>query len=112
MPTYEYLCPKGHEFEVFQRISDEPGATCPECGEDAKRQISGGAGFLFKGDGFYITDNRSSDYKKRASSESSGSTPKTEGSTPETGGSTPEAGGSTPEAGGSTPEFPSKSSDG
>jgi putative FmdB family regulatory protein len=69
MPTYEYLCPKGHEFEVFQRISDEPGASCPECGEPAQRQISAGAGFLFKGDGFYITDNRSSDYQKKASSE-------------------------------------------
>lgn len=71
MPTYEYRCPKGHEFEVFQRISDEPGAPCPECGEAAQRQISAGAGFLFKGDGFYITDYRSSDYKKKASSEGS-----------------------------------------
>ena len=71
MPTYEYRRPKGHEFEVFQRISDEPGAPCPECGEAAQRQISAGAGFLFKGDGFYITDYRSSDYKKKASSEGS-----------------------------------------
>ena len=71
MPTYEYRCPKGHEFEVFQRISDEPGAPCPECGEAAQRQISAGAGFLFKGDGFYITDYRSADYKKKASSEGS-----------------------------------------
>ncbi len=75
MPTYEYLCPKGHEFEVFQRISDEPGASCPECGEPAQRQISAGAGFLFKGDGFYITDNRSSDYRKKASSEKGGGPP-------------------------------------
>ena len=75
MPTYEYLCPKGHEFEVFQRISEEPGASCPECGESAQRQISAGAGFLFKGDGFYITDNRSSDYRKKASSEKGESAP-------------------------------------
>jgi putative FmdB family regulatory protein len=73
MPTYEYRCPKGHEFELFQRISDEPGAACPECGEAAERQISAGAGFLFKGDGFYITDYRSADYKKKASSEGSSS---------------------------------------
>ena len=73
MPTYEYRCPKGHHFEVFQRISDEPGAACPECGEPSQRQISAGAGFLFKGDGFYITDYRSTDYKKKASSEGSGS---------------------------------------
>lgn len=74
MPTYEYRCPKGHEFELFQRISDEPGADCPECGEAAQRLISAGAGFLFKGDGFYITDHRSDDYKKRASSESGAGT--------------------------------------
>jgi putative FmdB family regulatory protein len=74
MPTYEYRCPKGHHFEVFQRISEKPGAACPECGEAAQRQISAGAGFLFKGDGFYVTDYRSADYKKKASSEGS-STP-------------------------------------
>ena len=67
MPTYEYICPKGHEFEVFQRMSDEPGAPCPTCGETGQRQLSGGAGFLFKGSGFYITDYRSDDYKKKAS---------------------------------------------
>lgn len=69
MPTYEYRCPKGHAFEVFQRMSDDPAAKCPECGKKAERLISGGAGFLFKGDGFYITDYRSDDYKKKASKE-------------------------------------------
>jgi putative FmdB family regulatory protein len=72
MPTYEYLCPEGHQFEVFQRISEEPGADCPQCGQPAKRQISAGAGFLFKGEGFYVTDYRSADYKKKASSEGGG----------------------------------------
>ena len=69
MPTYEYSCPAGHEFEVFQKMSDDPVAECPECGKDASRKISGGAGFLFKGEGFYITDYRSEEYKKKASSE-------------------------------------------
>lgn len=69
MPTYDYQCQKGHRFEVFQKMSDEPVAECPECGEAAARMISGGAGFLFKGDGFYITDYRSDDYKKKASAE-------------------------------------------
>ncbi len=78
MPTYEYRCPEGHEFEVFQRISDDPGAKCPECGRPAERQISAGAGFLFKGEGFYITDSRSQDYKKRASSEKGGGDAKAE----------------------------------
>ena len=72
MPTYEYRCPRGHEFEVFQRISDEPGATCPECGEAAERMISAGAGFLFKGEGFYITDYRSKEYKEKSSAEKDG----------------------------------------
>ncbi|MCG6956212.1 MAG: zinc ribbon domain-containing protein [Gemmatimonadetes bacterium] len=72
MPTYEYRCPRGHEFEVFQRISDEPGAACPECGEAAERMISAGAGFLFKGEGFYITDYRSKEYKEKSSAEKSG----------------------------------------
>ncbi|MEJ2203801.1 MAG: zinc ribbon domain-containing protein [Gemmatimonadota bacterium] len=72
MPTYEYLCPEGHHFEVFQRISEEPGADCPECGKPARRQISAGGGFLFKGEGFYTTDYRSDDYKKKASSEKGG----------------------------------------
>ncbi len=78
MPTYDYECTKGHRFEVFQKMSDDPVAECPECGSKAERKISGGAGFLFKGDGFYITDYRSDDYKKKASAdkgESAGESP-------------------------------------
>ena len=56
MPTYEYRCPLGHEFERFQRMSDPARAKCPSCGRMATRQISGGAGLIFKGSGFYITD--------------------------------------------------------
>jgi len=77
MPTYEYQCPSGHRFDLFQRMSDEPRALCPECGAESQRVISGGAGFLFKGDGFYITDYRSESYKKEASKEAA----------PDTGGS-------------------------
>ncbi len=69
MPTYEYRCPKGHEFETFQRMSDPPVATCPECGAEAERQLSAGAGLLFKGSGFYITDYRSESYKKAAAAD-------------------------------------------
>jgi len=69
MPTYEYRCPKGHEFELFQRMSDEPRAECPDCGAEAERLLSAGAGFLFKGDGFYITDYRSESYKSAAKAE-------------------------------------------
>lgn len=56
MPTYEYRCPEGHEFERFQKMTDPPRARCPVCGRNASRQISGGAGLIFKGSGFYITD--------------------------------------------------------
>ena len=73
MPTYEYRCTAcQHEFEKFQRMSDEPGAECPVCGGAAERRLSGGAGLLFKGSGFYITDYRSDSYKKAAKADSGG----------------------------------------
>lgn len=58
MPTYEYRCPEGHEFEKFtQKISDAQGELpCPTCGKVAPRRMSAGGGLLFKGSGFYITD--------------------------------------------------------
>jgi putative FmdB family regulatory protein len=56
MPTYEYQCPDGHVFEKFQKMTDKPRAKCPVCGQMATRKISGGAGLVFKGSGFYITD--------------------------------------------------------
>ena len=69
MPTYEYRCSAGHEFELFQNMNDKPVLECPQCGAKSERLLSGGAGFIFKGEGFYITDTRSDDYKKAASSE-------------------------------------------
>lgn len=71
MPTYEYRCREcGEEFEKFQRMSDDPVAECPACGKAAERRLSGGAGLLFKGSGFYITDYaRSESYKKAAKAE-------------------------------------------
>lgn len=69
MPTYEYRCPKGHEFEEFQRMSDPPVASCPVCGAEAERLLSAGAGLIFKGSGFYITDYRSESYKKAAAAD-------------------------------------------
>lgn len=72
MPTYEYRCPDGHEFELFQRMSDEPVASCPECGKASTRLLSAGGGLLFKGEGFYITDYRSTEYKQKAKAESPG----------------------------------------
>jgi putative FmdB family regulatory protein len=60
MPTYAYRCPKcGHEFQKFQKMSDRARPKCPKCQTKAERVITGGAGIVFKGSGFYITD-----YKK------------------------------------------------
>jgi putative FmdB family regulatory protein len=56
MPTYEYQCPEGHVFDKFQKMTDKPRVKCPVCGKTAIRKISGGAGLVFKGSGFYITD--------------------------------------------------------
>jgi putative FmdB family regulatory protein len=56
MPTYEYRCPNGHTFEKLQKMTDKARVKCPTCGKLAERLISGGAGLVFKGSGFYITD--------------------------------------------------------
>lgn len=66
MPTYEYRCPQGHEFEKFYRkISGASSELpCPECGQPATRQVSGGAGLLFKGSGFYLTDYGKNAHRK------------------------------------------------
>lgn len=81
MPTYEYACPDcEHQFEAFQSITAKPIRKCPECGKrKVERLISGGAGLLFKGSGFYITDYRSDNYKSAAKKDSdSSSSSKTE----------------------------------
>ncbi len=84
MPTYEYACEKcGHEFEKFQSIAEKPLAVCPKelCAEKkwgkgkVKKKISAGAGLIFKGSGFYITDYRSEKYKEAAKKDSATSKP-------------------------------------
>ena len=72
MPTYEYRCPKcGTEFEAFQKITSKPVAKCPKCGAKAQRLMSAGAGLVFKGSGFYLTDyGRSGQQAKQAKAES------------------------------------------
>jgi putative FmdB family regulatory protein len=70
MPTYQYKCDDcDFEFEEFQKISDKPIKSCPKCEGKTRRLISGGAGFLLKGSGFYSTDYRSDSYKKMAALE-------------------------------------------
>jgi putative FmdB family regulatory protein len=74
MPTYEYECKScGHRFEKFQSIKAAPIKTCPKCGKNtAQRLISAGAGIIFKGSGFYITDYRDQAYTDKAKAESGG----------------------------------------
>ncbi|MDP6685721.1 MAG: zinc ribbon domain-containing protein [Candidatus Omnitrophota bacterium] len=72
MPTYEYQCDKcGKLFEVFQKMTDKPLSVCnnTSCKGTVKRLISAGGGFIFKGSGFYSTDYRSDNYKKREKEE-------------------------------------------
>ncbi len=72
MPTYGYRCEScQQEFDVWQRMTDEPGANCPTCGGKGKRQFFP-AGLVFKGSGFYVTDSRGS-VPSSSSSSSNGS---------------------------------------
>lgn len=93
MPTYDYECTScGHRFELFQKMSDPPADSCPECAGTVRRLIGPGAGLLFKGSGFYITDYRSADYKTKAA----GETPTSAGDSTKPGAKT-ESGGSAAE---------------
>jgi putative FmdB family regulatory protein len=56
MPIYEYRCPNGHTFELFQRMSDPPPETCQICGEGPVTKVLYPAAIHFKGSGFYSTD--------------------------------------------------------
>jgi putative FmdB family regulatory protein len=83
MPTYEYECAKCHkDFELFQSMKDDALKVCPKnrCRQKkwgkgrVKRKVGAGAGFIFKGSGFYITDYRSEGYKtSKAKSDSASS---------------------------------------
>lgn len=71
MPTYDYLCPSCHaRFELFTKVHDTTTKPCPKCGKKrAKRQIGAGAGFIFKGSGFYVTDSKPGSAKSDVSSD-------------------------------------------
>lgn len=88
MPTYAYVCSKcGHEFEYFQSMSAAPLKQCPpeHCTRRpwgkgrVRRQLSAGAGLLFKGNGFYITDYRSESYTRAAKQEAGAAQPAKDG---------------------------------
>ena len=74
MPTYDYRCNAcGHEFEEFQMMSEAELKKCPECKKNKLERLIGmGAGFLFKGSGYYLTDYRSDSYKDAKKADGSG----------------------------------------
>ncbi len=78
MPTYEYICDAcGNAFEKFQPITSDPIKKCPKCGKNkVRRLISAGAGLIFKGSGFYITDYRDKGYSDKAKADSAASNEK------------------------------------
>jgi putative FmdB family regulatory protein len=67
MPLYDYKCNKcAHQFEVLQSMKDKTLKKCPECGNNSlKKLVSGGAGLIFKGSGFYLTDYKSKSKDKK-----------------------------------------------
>lgn len=76
MPNYDYVCDTcKKEFEVFQSMKDPHLTKCMDesCPGTVKRKLGVGAGFVFKGSGFYITDYRSDSYKAAAKSDTAGS---------------------------------------
>jgi len=81
MPTYHYSCEKcGYEFEVEQRITDPPRKRCPKCRGPVFRVIHP-VGHILKGSGFYATDYRSEDFKKKEMAEKSSKKEKGKGFT-------------------------------
>jgi putative FmdB family regulatory protein len=94
MPVYSYLCEEcGHSFDQFQHFTDDSLTVCPSCGKVALRKVYTPVGIVFKGKGFYATDNRSPSGQKfghkdngDSSSETkvSAETPKPESSPKET----------------------------
>jgi putative FmdB family regulatory protein len=99
MPTYEYQCQKcGHTFEEFQSIKAEPLVKCTKkgCRGKVRRLIGAGAGLLFKGSGFYITDYRSEGYKKAAKAGDSASSSGSGKDSSSSSGSSESKGSSTP----------------
>jgi putative FmdB family regulatory protein len=79
MPTYEYVCTKcGHELEVFQSMKDALLTKCPACRKASlRRKVGGGAGLIFKGTGFYITDYKKKSGEPPASAPTPATTPAT-----------------------------------
>jgi len=106
MPTYEFRCPLGHEFERFYRSigTSEAQTACPQCGQMSERMMSAGAGLVFKGSGFYLTDYGKDAHRKKAPTDS-----KAEGKSAESGSSGGDGAASTSEKSGGDAKSDAKS---
>lgn len=103
MPTYDYQCPKcDNLIEQFHGMTQSPRVKCPECGTRMKKLLGTGAGIIFKGEGFYTTDYRSSSYKAAAKADSSKPKTDAKSSTSSNGTSTSKAAGTGAKSAGSS----------
>ncbi len=80
MPIYEYKCPNGHLFEIFQRMSDEPASVCEVCGEGPVERVLHPVAVHYKGSGFYSTDYGKGSGKRPAASRESSDSSSSSGS--------------------------------
>ena len=117
MPTYGFRCPDGHEFDRFYKtMSSAPAeVACPECGKVGTRQLHGGAGLVFKGSGFYLTDYGKNAHRGEGtksstsgSSESSKSETKSDSAPAKTESSAPKSESSAPKSGAPKPKADTK----
>lgn len=111
MPTYEYECQTcGHQFEARQSMKDPHLTDCPQenCAGPVKRKIGLGAGLIFKGSGFYITDYRSDSYKAAAKKDAEGGGSSSSGSSGTSAAASSSSGGSS--SSGSSGSTPAKTS--
>jgi putative FmdB family regulatory protein len=95
MPTYEFRCPLGHEFEIFYRSISraEAQAACPVCGQIAERMMSAGAGLVFKGSGFYLTDYGKNAHREKGTTDAKADAAKGESSPTEAKADSPKSDG-------------------
>ena len=73
MPTYDYECSNGHQFEYLQSITAEPLSDCITCGGPVRRLIGGGTGIIFKGSGFYVNDSKNGKHASKSAKKEEGS---------------------------------------
>lgn len=82
MPTYTYKCKTcEYQFDYRQSMADDPLTDCPNCGEPQLRKVINSAGIVFKGSGFYVTDNRNGSTSKTLDSTAKSKSGATDGAT-------------------------------